>query len=77
MGAARDLIPTPQERIDARHGDLADVVRGFLPDAMTISIVTMNGKPGGQLILHDPSYSKLDVAERLRLCADILEGRIR
>lgn len=69
-------ILTPQQQIEARHGTLAEVVRGFLPHAMTISIVTMSGKPGGQLILHDPSYQKGDVAERLRLCADILEGRI-
>lgn len=63
---------TKTEHIEEMHGNLAGVANDYLPSAMTISLVSVNDREGGQLILHDPEYDKKVVASRLRLAADIL-----
>lgn len=63
-----------QIEIEESRGELAALVKTYLPDALTISIVSLNGCSGGQLILHNPAYDKFTVAGRLRACAAILEN---
>lgn len=67
-------ITRAQNEIEEAHGALEKSVTHWLPEAMTISLVTLNGAKAGQMILAHPDYDKKIVVERLRLAADILEG---
>lgn len=66
------VMSRPHQEFDLRHHELAETVRAHLPNATIVSIVSINDRMGGQMILGDPSYDKAEIAARLRLCADIL-----
>lgn len=63
-----------KQHIEESHGNLHEVVDAYLPNAMTISVVSLSKRMAGQMILHHPDYDKRLVAERLRMCADVLDG---
>lgn len=67
-------MANPKEEIEDSHGELSALVKTYLPDALTISVVTLSRRMSGQMILHHPDYDKRIVASRLRMCADILDG---
>ena len=66
-------------KIDAAHGSLVNAVNdltkvGFSP--IPITVVSVNEKPGGQMVVFDGAkWSIHEVATRLRLAADFLEGQ--
>lgn len=66
---------TAQQEIEDAHGRTEAVVKGHLGNAVVITIVSINDREGGQLVLSHPGLGERLVADRLRLCADILAKR--
>lgn len=63
-----------QLEIEGQHGEMVSLVSRYLPNAMVITIITLNDTQEGQMILHDPALDKNIVAERLRVCAHCSEA---
>jgi hypothetical protein len=57
------------------HDKAADELSGN-PDLTIVSVVSVNSDKQGQWIIGKPDQDRGKVAQRLRLCADILDGLI-
>jgi len=69
------MTSAAQQAIEARHAGLESLVESYFgPVSLTVSIASINDRAGGQMIMAHPRHSKREIAQRLRLCADILES---
>ncbi len=65
------------DRIEGMHHDIAEAVKTMLgKSTIVVTVSSMNDRAPGQWLLGDPDYDRATVAARLRLCADILTGRV-